>query len=314
MRHPPNVFTDAAAATDEFTRDVGGGVHTRGELHRMGCSRHQIDSRLSAGRWQALGRAIILHNGELTREERWFAGVANCGPRAKLASFSAVEFGGLRDWERDEIHVIAPAGVPQPRVHRLPIILHRTTRPIVTVAGGRSQHPAAAVLLAAASFADPRPACGILAAAVQQRLVSASQLAATLVAAPRVRHRAVLRAAVDDIAMGAEALSEIDFAHLCRRHGLPEPVRQAIRPDSSGRRRYLDVEWTLPDGRRLVVEVDGAFHMTVRRWWDDQLRQNEVTIGGALVLRFPSVVVRTQELRVVRQLRSVMFPDIASRS
>ena len=274
------MLTAAAAATRDFTQFVCGGVYTRGELRRMGCTRHEIDSRLAAGRWQAWGRAIILHNGELTREERWRAGVLNCGPRAVLASFSVAEFLGLRDWERDEIHVIAPAGVREPRVPGLPIILHRTTRPLEIVGGGRCQNLPAALVLAAASFTDPRPACGILAAGVQQRLVTAEQLAAALIAAPRTRHRAVLRAAVNDIAMGAEALSEIDFARLCRRHHLPEPERQRIRPEPSGRRRYLDVEWKLRDGRRLVVEVDGAFHTKVRRWWRDQLRQNEVTIAA----------------------------------
>ena len=88
LRQARGVFTAAAAATHDFTQFVCGGAYTRGELRRIGCTRHEIDSRLAARRWQARGRAIILHNGELTREERWRAGVINCGPRAALASFS----------------------------------------------------------------------------------------------------------------------------------------------------------------------------------------------------------------------------------
>ena len=85
--------------------------------------------------------------------------------------------------------------------------------------------------------------------------------------------------ALNDIEMGAHALSEIDFISLCRRNGLPEPRQQAIRIESSGRRRYLDAEWLRADGQRVVVEVDGAVHLVPRQWFDDQLRQNEVTLG-----------------------------------
>jgi hypothetical protein len=52
--------------------------------------------------------------------------------------------------------------------------------------------------------------------------------------------------------------------------------------------------------------VDGALHLTPRRWWDDQLRQNELSLADALVLRFPSVVVRTQPDVVARQLRQAL--------
>ena len=68
--------------------------------------------------------------------------------------------------------------------------------------------------------------------------------------------------------MGSEALSEIDFARLCRRHCLPAPTRQAIRIEPSGRRRYLDAEWRLRDGRRVAVEVDGAVHLAQRKWFE----------------------------------------------
>jgi hypothetical protein len=111
---------------------------------------------------------------------------------------------------------------------------------------------------------------------------------------------------VEDIAMGAQALSEIDFVALCRRNGLPIPTLQAIRVEPGGRRRYLDAEWRRRDGRRVAAEVDGALHLSARRWYDDQLRQNEIVLGGTLVVRFPSVVVRTEERLVADQLRRAL--------
>lgn len=153
-----------------------------------------------------------------------------------------------------------------------------------------------------------RPACGLFAAAVQQRLTTPEALTAALTAAPRTRHRAPLLLAVADIAQGADALSEIDFFRLCRRHDLPLPTRQAVRVEPSGRRRYLDAEWRLPNGRIVAVEVDGAVHLAPERWFADQLRQNEVVLGGTSLLRFPSIVLRTEERLVADQLRRLLLP------
>jgi hypothetical protein len=113
--------------------------------------------------------------------------------------------------------------------------------------------------------------------------------------------------AVADIAGGSQALSEIDFVRLCRRHGLPEPQRQQVRREPSGRRRYLDASWRRRDGRLVVAEVDGALHLIVKQWWDDQLRQNELALADALVLRYPSVIVRTREDLIANQLRRALW-------
>jgi hypothetical protein len=160
---------------------------------------------------------------------------------------------------------------------------------------------------AAASFDNVRPACGILAAAVQQRLVTTAHLVTALEQATRVKHRSLLLAAVHDIAGGAQALSEIDSVRLCRRNRLPAPIQQAVRSDSTGRRRYLDASWRRRDGRLVVAEVAGAIHLSPKRWCDDQLRQNELVLGDALVLRYPTVVVRAEQPIVAAQLRRALW-------
>jgi hypothetical protein len=303
------VLTNAAVATLEFAREADVAAYTMQEVNRLGCTRSQAAARLRAGRWQRFGKALVLHNGELTREERWRVGMLNCGPRAYLASFSALESQGLKTWERDEVHVRAPAGVPRPQLREPFVVVHRTAElaPADILEIRRCQRIAPALILAASSFQNPRPACGILAAGVQQRLTTASQLRIALERAPRARHRHDLLLAVNDIAGGAEALSEIDFVRLCRRHGLPTPAQQRIRVERGGRRRYLDAEWRLPDGRIVAAEIDGAVHLAVRKWWDDQLRQNEIVLAGALVLRYPSVIVRTEEAVVAGQLRRALL-------
>jgi very-short-patch-repair endonuclease len=90
---------------------------------------------------------------------------------------------------------------------------------------------------------------------------------------------------------------------------LPAPARQAVRVEPSGRRRYLDAEWKLADGRIVAAEVDGALHLEPQRWYDDQLRQNEIVLGGTVVLRFPSWLVRSEPIVVATQLRRALRVD-----
>jgi hypothetical protein len=284
-------------------------VGTWSALRRLGCSEARIKAQLAAHRWQRCGSAIVLHNGPLALHERWSVARVHGGPGALLTSFTGLEALGLRGWEREPVHVLAPAGRRASRRSPIPLRLHRVRDwravrrdPVAPV------HIAAqSLLLAAASFDSGRPACGILAAAVQQRLVTAARLADAIASAGRLKHRALLRAAVADIEQGAQALSEIDFVRLCRAHGLPRPEQQTVRREPNGRRRYLDATWRRSDGRLVVVEVDGALHLDQRRWWDDQLRQNELVLGDAIVLRFPSVVVRTRPAFVAAQLRRALL-------
>ncbi len=300
------MFTAAAARFDARVVDGFAGVASRRQLAALGIDADQVARQAAARRWQAWGAAVVLHNAEPDRAQRMQIAVLNCGPRAVLTSFTAAEAWGLRDWTRSQTHVLAPAGTRRPPI--VGLILHRTThwRRADIAAGRRLHRLAPALIVAASSFPSARPACGLLAAAVQQRLLTARDLRDAVTVATRTRHRSALLAAVADIGQGAHALSEIDFIRLCRRHGLPTPTRQAVRVEPNGRRRYLDVEWRLPDGRVVAVEVDGALHLAARRWYDDQLRQNEVVIAGTIVLRYPSAVVRNEPHVVLGQLRRIL--------
>lgn len=284
-------------------------VTTWTRLLRTGWTAAQVRAQLDARRWRRWGHAIVLHNGPLTREERWYVARAHAGPGAVLTAFTAVEAYGLQGWEREEAHVLARPGAHGAANCPVSLRTHhvRDWTRVRRHPDGPVQVLAQSLLVASASFPSARPACGLLAAAVQQRLATPTALTHALDSATRIRHRSAMRCAVDDIAQGAAALSEIDFVRLCRRAGLPAPLQQAVRRDCGGRRRYLDATWRRADGRLVVVEVDGALHLSQRRWWDDQSRQNELVLGGAIVLRFPSVVVRTQPELVIRQLRHALL-------
>lgn len=293
---------------DRLRRDDGRLVTTARLLRADGVDRRLLAGELAAGRWQRAGLAVVMHNGPFSASQRRRIARIHAGPQSVLTAFTAAEVSGLRGWERTEVHVLAPAGTRLRSGWPVPVVLHRHGRSGVrTINGGGVEILPDALVRAAGTFDGARPACGLLAAAVQQRLVKCLSVRLSLERACRVRHHRELLAAVADIAGGSDALSEIDFVRLCRRHGLPRPLQQRVRPDPRGRRRYLDASWRRHDGRLVVVEVDGALHLLVRRWWDDQLRQNELSLADALVLRFPTVVLRAEEALVVDQLRRALL-------
>jgi very-short-patch-repair endonuclease len=268
--------------------------------------RPAVRSRLASGRWRFVAvRVLVTQSGPLTDQQQLWASVLAAGQGAALAGLTAARLDGLAGFDDRRIHVVIPRSrrVRQPPpgtvVHRSmllgPADLHPTRLPPRTRLG-RS-------LVDAASWAaTDRTARAILAAGVQQRLVTPAGLIEVLQRCQRVPRRALMRATVADVAGGAEALSELDFCDLVRRFGLPEPDRQFRRDDSQGR-RWLDAVW---EGARLVVEIDGRWHMDARAWWADMQRDNELTLDGYRVLRFPAFAVRDNPEAVARQIAAAL--------
>ena len=50
--------------------------------------------------------------------------------------------------------------------------------------------------------------------------------------------------------------------------------------------------------------MDGLWHMEAAAWWADMRRDNDLTISGLRVLRFPAFAVRDQPGVVAAQIRS----------
>jgi hypothetical protein len=147
---------------------------------------------------------------------------------------------------------------------------------------------------------------------VQQQLCTANELDRALEYVGRVRHKAHLREAIRDIRGGSQALSEIDLIRVCRRFGIQEPDRQVKRFDSHGRLRYLDAEWKLSDGRRVVLEVDGAHHLDVQSWQVDMRRERGLVVRGAQVLRATAIEMRVEPAHVVADLCAIGVPRVVS--
>ena len=231
--------------TDLARRQVG--VVTRSQLHAVGVRDHRVRAQLDARRWQAVGPlVVVLHNGPLTAEQQRWAVVLNAGPNSALCGRTGAALDGLTGYDDGVIHVIVQRGERPPSLPGIDFSVHESRR----YAPDRDIRP---------NRSPPRLRLERnLVSSVQQRLTVPRRLLDALRDAGRVRHRRLLRLAMDDVAGGALALSEIDFARFGRQHQLPVPIRQAVRNDPKGRRRYLDAVFTRPDGSQFAVEIDGG--------------------------------------------------------
>jgi len=283
-----------------------GGALSRAQLRLFGVDERAVAHQLRGERWQAVGpNVVVTTTGPLSVEaRRWVALLSAPEPRA-LAAWTALEVRGLRRWERDDIHLVVPRGArPAP----LPFVqVHESRRftrdDVVPCAGLDTTSVTRSALDAAAWAASGREAGGVLAAVVQQRLTTAERLLVEVQRTRTVKHRREALLVLGDVAGGSQSMAEIDLVRLCRRHGLPLPERQVVRRDASGRRRYLDVTWTLASGRSVLLEVDGGLHAAFEQWADDGLRAMEVTRPGETVLRLSAHALRFAEARVVKALR-----------
>lgn len=265
--------------------------------------------RLGSGRWQQPGRGVIVAApGPLSEEQRMWVAVLWAGPGAALAGLSAAQMDGLTGFASPGTHVLVPA-TRQVRKEPMgwPVVVHRSR-----LLGAADIHPvrlpprtrlARSLVDAAAWMATDDRARAVLAAGVQQRLVRVEDMLTVAERGLRLRRRSLIRATVVDIAGGAEALSELDFSRLLRQYRIPEPDRQAERRDSLGRRRWLDALWKKA---RLIVEVDGLWHMDAIAWWGDMRRDNDFTVRGYRVLRFPAFAIRHDPAAVAGQLRAAL--------
>lgn len=290
------------------------GVVTRRQLRALGWTDTQIDHELAYGRWQRPARGcVVLHTGDLTDDQRLWLGVLHAGQGAALSHLTAVRRAGLRWVGRETIDVITPKGDLVAPLQGY--FFHQTRRPYDRwlvphdeLRGPPQLRVEHAALLTAERDHQLRRGAGLLAACVQQRITDAGLLQRAVPQIRKLRHGHFFSLILGDIAGGAESFAEIDLGRMCRAVGLASPQRQAIRIDKQGRRRYLDCEWRLADGRTVVLEIDGSFHREVDNWWRDMKRERAVVLSTSTVLRCSSVELRLQPRDVLEDLVAAGVP------
>lgn len=296
------------AQTWRTVSDAQSGIITRAQLNTAGFNKDYVRRQLQSGRWQALTPSVLAtFSGEVTQRQLMWAAVLHGGEHAVVGGITALELHGIRNWTRPEITVVIPksrtggelAGVQYVETRRDFSGAHtpRLALPVLKV------EPAA--LLFAAYEKNRRTAEGLLAAVVQQRLTTPTSLRDWIDLMQPLRRTNLFRRALDDIEGGSESLAERDFLKICRRFGLPPPDRQTRRKDASGRWRYTDAEWHLPDGTIVMLEIDGGFHMEVEHWQGDMERGRALARPGVIQLRCTTLELRDAPEALVQDLRRV---------
>ncbi|AEH10544.1 hypothetical protein FsymDg_3238 [Candidatus Protofrankia datiscae] len=287
----------------EIAREHSGVLAVR-EAIAAGLRPAELRWRIRTGRWQRPLRGVVVtHSGPLTRLQWLWCTLARAGPGAVLAGSTAAALDGMRGFDVATVFVTVPSD--RQLVRHPGIVVHRSTQLTST-----DVHPvripprtrlARSVVDAASWAARDDDARAVLAASVQQRLVTVSDLWDVAHRRGRIWRRRLIIDTLADLDVGAESVAEMLYRRIECRYGLPSSHCQ-FKVDLGGR-RYLDV-WYEP--WRVWVEIDGAAHQEVRQWWDDLARQNLGVLQDRLILRFPTWRLRERPDLVAAQVTDAL--------
>ena len=297
-------------------------VITRQQAIKAGLTKHAWDWRLSSGRWQkALPGVAVAHSGGISDEQRLWAALLYGGKGAALGGRTALVLLGAKLSSPDRGAPPLDVVIPQTRrldAAELPdgatVTVRRLLDPqrwITTWHGLAVVRAEAAVLHAVAWARSDAQAEFLLAATVQQRKTAVPLVRATLAAMPELTRRALVRELLDDLELGAHAVSELRFLRMCRTHGVPEPDDLQLRVRAGSNTYYLDARYR---AQRITIEVDGAHHREAQTWDADALRSLRVVaaLPGEQVIRITTGMLRHHEAEVAGLLRSVLVGRAAA--
>lgn len=277
------------------------GVMSRTQLRAHGWDFRAVGRQVDADRWALHGsQTVALHTAALTEPARRWRALWEVGEGiSALDGVTALQVAGLKGYDDHRVHVSVKhtARVDPPEGVQLHKVIRRVPNELMGAGPARTR-PAVAAVRAAHWAASDRQAALLLAMPVQQRLVTGEHLLAAVRCIRGRNRRKLISTVALDIADGAQSLGELDFAELCRRRGLPAPVRQAVRTGARGR-VYLDVSW---EDVGLAVEIDGSQHTWGLALTDDHFRQNDLVIAGDSVLRMTLMGLRLEPDRFMEQV------------
>lgn len=240
---------------------------------------------LRSGRFQRLYTGVYAaFTGPPRHRAQLWAAVLRAGPGAVLSYQSAAELDGFAAEPGRKIHVTVASGKQVVQVQG--IVVHRSARlavarhPSKTPPRTRVEETALDLAQAAATLDD---AFGWISRPCAQRLTKPPLLMQAMYSRSRVRWRAELVLALDDIAGGMLSPLERRYVHNVERpHGLPAAKRQVLIVRGS-RRQYVD---NLYEEFSIGVELDGRAYHPVAERWRDIGRDNALGADGVLVLRY----------------------------
>jgi hypothetical protein len=260
------------------------GVIASWQAESAGLERRRMEVLVRHGRWRRLHYGVYASfTGEPPRDAVLWATVLRAGPQAILSHETAAEVDGLLDKPSKLLHVTIP------RSQRLQpiagIAIHRSTRileacePWALPPRTMIEETVLDLVQEAVSFDD---VISWLARACQRRLTHPVLIRERIEMRGRLRWRAEMLQALDDVADGVHSPLEHRYLRdVERAHGLPTAKRQA-HAKQGGRGIKRDVFYR---EYGVVVELDGKLGHADRRVQDNR-RDNAAAASGVVTLRY----------------------------
>lgn len=222
-------------------------------------------------------RVYVNHTGPLTDVQRAWAAVLTCEPAALCGpSADALDAGPIH------LAVERARGRPAPEG----VVMHHIVGLADKIRAGTAPPRLAFehnLVLGLQSAETETDVVAMLTDHIGRRGLTAAAVRRAVLAHPRLRHRKLVLALLDDIASGSESVLEHGFlTRVERPHGLPEPVRQRVRKGRDGVERR-DLEYV---ELGVVVELDGRLgHASWQAGNRDASRDLADQVDGKTVLR-----------------------------
>ena len=290
------------------------GMLSRRQLRDLGVTESALRHHIAIGRWAHRSSNVVsTTTGPLSLDQRLWLGVLHGGPTAMLGGLNAAQHLGLERWHRDDVTVLVANPMSFEPLPGFQFI--RTRRPYkLLIAPGELPvcRLEPAVLMFASREPHLRTALGAVTATVQQRRTTAQRLLEWVELLTPLRRARQVRELLGDVAGGAHSLAEVDLRKACRDHDVQPPQSQRVRYDRAGHKRYTDGEWTLPDGRTLVLEIDGAFHDDAMQATLDRRRNRKLTSTTRIVVQCSAWEIRHEPWEVMEDLIALGVPRTTS--
>lgn len=266
-----------------------GGVVSTSDLSECGFSNGVVRRRILDGSWHRVGGAVVLAP-ERSSPAAWSDRALSWILRLTFGSQTLIS--GALALRRERWHlpcdVHAVVLSHKPRAHLSGVIVLRRPEPETSPVGeGLRFVSAREALVDCLTVLPALEGANLLDAALQKRYVRSDIVARDLSArlGRGRRNAAGLRALLARASSGSRSEAEQRMSRLLRRSGVGPWVPNFPLRDADGR-VLAEIDFAHV-GLRIAIEVDGrAFHSDRTSFERDRWRQNVLTVGGWLVLRF----------------------------
>lgn len=263
---------------------------------RYGLSGQQANEAVSRGVWRRVVRGVydlsglvpMVDRNEFDRGRRRAALLGSLAyPGAIVTGVCALVLHGIQGAPTEITpEVTFPDGAP--RWRRPGVRLRRTPLDQWAVVNGVPVASAPDALAQAVPELDRRHSVALMDSAQQQRRLTSDGLRQAHALAGRRPGVARTHRWWDESDARAESPAETWARLACWDAGIPPDMLQLTIVGLDGRlRARVDLAWLLPDGRWLLVEIDGReVHEAPVALFHDRTRQNQIATDQTLIRRF----------------------------